>query len=450
MQRLNKILHTGPARREEAGPTPNARSQPATTVLESAVEICKAAELAATQNRALESEAKVQRVEKIANAAGQSRTSGQRRRCGYCGKIHGPRRCPAFGKTCTLCNKRNHFAACCRSRRGVHELGVAATEDALEESSDATDEDIQVLTVQIRNVSKNQDWTVAGDLAGHPTELKVDTGAQANILPYSYFRRMRLPTMTSEGRKPAARPEAPTGSKCRARDDPDNSPAVKINLQEFIPQSQVIDYEEAGSRSVRLSGFANGVRAEDVVGLCSGAVETSTLIKDGHLTLYYVAYRTAEEAVAAVQALDGVLVKGTPIRATYLAERWHDPGTCPRVSSNILDISNLPREFRSKEKLEPVFKMGKVTAVSATGSCTVEFPSPAELIKTVSDRSCHRLDGQSLKFAMAYEPVAANSLGNKRAGAAKRSKESSPSGTSKVQVFWSDQGGPEEVNEVTM
>ncbi|KAL3198119.1 hypothetical protein MRX96_014553 [Rhipicephalus microplus] len=81
------------------------------------------------------------------------------------------------------------------SRRGVHELGVAATEDALEESSDATDEDIQVLTVQIRNVSKNQDWTVAGDLAGHPTELKVDTGAQANILPYSYFRRMRLPTM---------------------------------------------------------------------------------------------------------------------------------------------------------------------------------------------------------------------------------------------------------------
>lgn len=163
--------------------------------LESAVEICKAAELAATQNRALESEAKVQRVEKIANAAGQSRTSGQPRRCGYCGKIHGPRRCPAFGKTCTLCNKRNHFAACCRSRRGVHELGVAATEDALEESSDATDEDIQVLTVQIRNVSKNQDWTVAGDLAGHPTELKVDTGAQANILPYSYFRRMRLPTM---------------------------------------------------------------------------------------------------------------------------------------------------------------------------------------------------------------------------------------------------------------
>ncbi|KAL3242872.1 hypothetical protein MRX96_047677 [Rhipicephalus microplus] len=98
---------------------------------------------------------------------------------------------------CGMKPDKKRFSRPVRSRRGVHELGVAATEDALEESSDATDEDIQVLTVQIRNVSKNQDWTVAGDLAGHPTELKVDTGAQANILPYSYFRRMRLPTMAS-------------------------------------------------------------------------------------------------------------------------------------------------------------------------------------------------------------------------------------------------------------
>lgn len=102
--------------------------------------------------------------------------------------------CPAFGKTCTLCNQRNHLAARCRSRHGIHELGVAATEEALE-SSDATDADIHILTIPIGNVSKSQDWTVAGNLAGHPTELKMDTGAQANVLPYSHFRRMRLSTL---------------------------------------------------------------------------------------------------------------------------------------------------------------------------------------------------------------------------------------------------------------
>lgn len=64
--------------------------------LESAVEICKAAELAAAQNRALESEAKVQRVKKVTNAVGQFRASGHRRCCGYCGKTHEPRRLPSI------------------------------------------------------------------------------------------------------------------------------------------------------------------------------------------------------------------------------------------------------------------------------------------------------------------------------------------------------------------
>uniref|UniRef100_A0A131YJM5 RNA-binding protein n=1 Tax=Rhipicephalus appendiculatus TaxID=34631 RepID=A0A131YJM5_RHIAP len=239
-------------------------------------------------------------------------------------------------------------------------------------------------------------------------------------------------TQTSEEREPATRPEVPSGSKNSGRDIPRNSPVAKISLQEFIPESQVVDYEEADTRRVRLSGFAKGVKAEDVEGLCAGAVETSPFVKGDNLTLYYASYGTAEEAVAAVRALNGVLVKGSPIKAMYLAERWHDPGTCPLLSSNILDIWNLPSEFCSKDKLEPVFKMGKVITVSETGSCKVEFPSSAELIKTVSDPSCHRLAGQSLKFAMAYEPVAASNLGNNKEGAAKRSKESAASGSSKT------------------
>lgn len=160
--------------------------------LETAVEFCKAAEVAAAQNRSLESEAKVQRVEKTTSAAGQSHAGGHRRRCGYCGRSHEPRQCPAWGKTCTLCNKRNHFASCCRSKRGVHEVGAATKAEESDQTSDASDEDFQILAVQIGNVSRGQDWTVSCHLAGHATEMKVDTGAQANVLPYSYFRRMRI------------------------------------------------------------------------------------------------------------------------------------------------------------------------------------------------------------------------------------------------------------------
>ena len=35
----------------------------------------------------------------------------------YCGKKHPPRRCPAFGKTCSTCKRRNHYAAVCFSSR---------------------------------------------------------------------------------------------------------------------------------------------------------------------------------------------------------------------------------------------------------------------------------------------------------------------------------------------
>ena len=42
--------------------------------------------------------------------------------CKYCGKLHAQGRCPAFGKVCTNCHKRNHFAAVCRSEPRVNLL----------------------------------------------------------------------------------------------------------------------------------------------------------------------------------------------------------------------------------------------------------------------------------------------------------------------------------------
>ncbi|XP_049275834.1 uncharacterized protein LOC125760145 [Rhipicephalus sanguineus] len=237
-------------------------------------------------------------------------------------------------------------------------------------------------------------------------------------------------TQTSQEREPAARPEAPTGSKRRARDDPRNSPVLKINLQEFIPESQVIDYEEVDSRRLKLSCFPKGTKEEDAADLCKGAVATSTLVKGENLIHYYATYGTPEEAVAAAQVLDGVEVKGARIRSTYMGERWHDPGTCPPVSSNILDISNVPSEYCSKEKLGTVFKMGEVTKVSATGTCKVEFPSSTELIKTVRDPSYHTLAGQRLKFAMAIDPILAKNLSNANVGAAKRPMKNPPPKTS--------------------
>jgi len=37
--------------------------------------------------------------------------------CTNCGRAHQPGHCPASGKLCRSCGKRNHFAVCCRSRQ---------------------------------------------------------------------------------------------------------------------------------------------------------------------------------------------------------------------------------------------------------------------------------------------------------------------------------------------
>ena len=42
---------------------------------------------------------------------------GEQKMMMFCGRTHGRRNCPAFGKECHVCNKKNHFAKYCMSTR---------------------------------------------------------------------------------------------------------------------------------------------------------------------------------------------------------------------------------------------------------------------------------------------------------------------------------------------
>ena len=37
--------------------------------------------------------------------------------CSYCGHKHAKNQCPAYGKECAYCKKKNHFARCCRKQK---------------------------------------------------------------------------------------------------------------------------------------------------------------------------------------------------------------------------------------------------------------------------------------------------------------------------------------------
>ena len=51
--------------------------------------------------------------------------------CKFCGWKHPYGKCPAYGKSCAICNKVNHYARCCPARNMSH-LGEENAEDEIE------------------------------------------------------------------------------------------------------------------------------------------------------------------------------------------------------------------------------------------------------------------------------------------------------------------------------
>ncbi|XP_049270538.1 uncharacterized protein LOC125758032 [Rhipicephalus sanguineus] len=78
---------------------------------------------------------------------------------------------------CRKCHRRNHFAICCKASTEVHEL------------LDSED-NFDILDVSNRGKSQ-RDWTVEAQVENVPVDLKVDTGAQANLLPWGCYLKMR-------------------------------------------------------------------------------------------------------------------------------------------------------------------------------------------------------------------------------------------------------------------
>ncbi len=104
--------------------------------------------------------------------------------CTRCGHKHEPRKCHAWGKTCSKCGKKNHFSAHCRSSdnnsryRDVNEI---RTEDLAEryviEMVESNDENISEATVVLK-------------IGSQDVRMKLDTGAEVSVLPLRVFQSL--------------------------------------------------------------------------------------------------------------------------------------------------------------------------------------------------------------------------------------------------------------------
>ena len=88
----------------------------------------------------------------------KSRSQSGIRDCKYCGSNHQCKQCPAYGKTCKACGKKNHFAKKCQSAKGQStgrakkSFKYRAVNLDHESSDDNGNDQIDVITSKVRSM----------------------------------------------------------------------------------------------------------------------------------------------------------------------------------------------------------------------------------------------------------------------------------------------------------
>ena len=154
--------------------------------LEMCIDICRAAEISSAHLKVLTEEKVVQ----VVNSSEEPDKSAIKKEekeytragmagmnlCQFCGYRHKRGRCPAFGKTCNVCHKQNHFARVCKATtKEVHTVSNASTTD---------EQPFFIGTIGSKHVG-DKDWYVNFQINNCTIPFKIDTGAQCNVMPKS-------------------------------------------------------------------------------------------------------------------------------------------------------------------------------------------------------------------------------------------------------------------------
>ncbi|KAL7859481.1 hypothetical protein SRHO_G00146280 [Serrasalmus rhombeus] len=171
--------------------------------LEEAEKICHASELAQqhaktfadTSASVVHESARVAVVRNKVKRNNQQKNNKDATGCKRCGGKHEPRQCPAYGKRCAKCNGKNHFAKQCLTKEKSRPVRIVEETDLSETFfvgmvSCENAENGQATEAHERH-TEDDNWIVSLPINGALVALRIDTGAQANLISMTEISAMK-------------------------------------------------------------------------------------------------------------------------------------------------------------------------------------------------------------------------------------------------------------------
>ena len=158
-----------------------------------AIDMCRIAEI--SQHQLLQIGSKQEEVNFTKQHKQQSRKQqrwsqqrSQHKRCKYCGQSHtyDKSKCPAFGKLCKACGKRNHFATVCKQKHRVEKAVHRIDQDSDDSSIFHTNQFVGAVKTRGKQLTVPlKFWKTKDSVSNNRSKCLVcqlDTGATCNVL----------------------------------------------------------------------------------------------------------------------------------------------------------------------------------------------------------------------------------------------------------------------------
>lgn len=177
--------------------------------LEKAKKICRAAERASKQIFELNNDPNASSSASV-NVIGNDKLFD----CARCGSKHGYRSCPAYNKKCNSCGNKGHFKSMCRQNlkkehakekryktknhkqnKKVYMVSASSSDSSdRDTNSDGSSADYQFVgSIETKRVNaiENNKWQATLAIGSKKLNLKLDTGAECNVLSEKNSRKVK-------------------------------------------------------------------------------------------------------------------------------------------------------------------------------------------------------------------------------------------------------------------